>query len=370
VGSAQAEDVPTLGRRIRDGIRSRGLRARYEAIFGVQSGVAAGLAWFLANDVLPHTRPFFAPVAAVIVLSAGVGLRWVRALELAFGVALGVVLGDAMILLIGVGPIQIAVVVTFAIIAIAAFGGTGVAVPQAAASAALVATLAPPTSGFFVERLFDAVLGGTIALVIMILLPFNPMTRVRRAGGQVLSVLADALTRGARSLDQGDPEVAEATLDLMREHEPDQQQLSDAVTAGRETAVVAPLRWGSRAALTQYANATPHLDRATRSVRVIQSSISAAVRDGEPSAHALSESLSVLAKSVMSLRHDLADGRDPVKARALVLDAVRTGAGARGLALPGQVLLSQVDSAATNLLCAAGLDGAEATTQVRRAHGG
>src|SRR5689334_13175604 len=131
VGTAQAGDMSGRGRRIREAVRSRVVRARYEAIFAVQSGIAAGLAWFLANDVFPHSRPFFAPVAAVIVLSAGVGLRWVRALELASGVALGVVLGDAMILWIGVGPVQIGVVVALAIIAIAVFGGGGVAVPQA-----------------------------------------------------------------------------------------------------------------------------------------------------------------------------------------------------------------------------------------------
>jgi uncharacterized membrane protein YgaE (UPF0421/DUF939 family) len=361
--------MPGRGRRVREAIRSRALRARYEAIFAVQSGVAAGLAWFLANDVFPHTRPFFAPVAAVIVLSAGVGLRWVRALELAFGVALGVVLGDGMILLIGVGPVQIAVVVTFAIIAIAVFGGGGVAVPQAAASAALVATLAPPTSGFFLERLFDAVLGGAIALVIMILLPFNPLTRTRRAAGQVLSVLADALTRGARSLQRADPEMANATLTMLRAHAADQDALEDAVAAGRETATVAPLRWGSRAALGRYANASAHIDRATRSVRDIQWRVAALLRDGEPSPDELAGSLGVLAKGVMSLRHDLADGRDPAHARTITLDAVRAArvASAGGLGISGLVVVSQVDSAATNLLCAAGLDGDEATIQVRRA---
>jgi uncharacterized membrane protein YgaE (UPF0421/DUF939 family) len=356
-------------RRIRAVIRSRGRAARFEAIFAVQSGVAAGLAWFLANDVFPHSRPFFAPVAAVIVLSAGVGLRWVRALELAGGVAIGIALGDSVILLIGVGPVQIAAVVALAIMAIAVFGGAGVAVPQAAGTAALVATLAPPTSGIFVERLFDAVLGGAIALLVMVVLPFNPLTRVRRTAGQVLSSLADALTRGARSLETEDPDLADTTLTRLRGQDADQQALRDAVTAGRETATVAPLRWGSRVALARYANASAHIDRATRSVRVMQSRIAALLRDGEPSPDPLAESLAVLATAVRSLRHDLADGRDPAAARATTLDAVRAAgvAGGRGLGMSGLVVVSQVDSAATNLLCAAGLDGREAKSQVRRA---
>src|SRR5262245_28836885 len=113
---------------MREAIRTAARRIRFEAIFAIQSGIAAGLAWFLAFDVFGHARPFFAPVAAVIVLGAGVGVRWVRALELAVGVCAGVVLGDVVVLVIGVGPVQIAVVVTLAIIAIAMFGGGGVAV--------------------------------------------------------------------------------------------------------------------------------------------------------------------------------------------------------------------------------------------------
>jgi uncharacterized membrane protein YgaE (UPF0421/DUF939 family) len=353
----------------REAIRSGSRRVRFEAIFAVQSGIAAGLAWFLAKDVFPHSSPFFAPVAAVIVLSAGAGLRWMRALGLAGGVALGITVGNAVILLIGVGPIQIAIIVTLAIIAIAAFGGTGVAVGQAGASAALVATLAPPTNALVFERLFDAVLGGAVALVIMILVPFNPLTRARRTAGQVLTLLADALTRGGRALERADPELADATLTMLREHDPDQEALRDAVTTGRETATVSPLRWGSRAALGQYSRAAPRIDRATRSVRVIQSSVAALLRDREPLPDALSESLGVLAKGVTSLRHDLADGRDPAKARAITLEAVRVAgvATAAGLGMSGVVVVSQVDSAATNLLYAAGLDAAEARARVRRA---
>jgi uncharacterized membrane protein YgaE (UPF0421/DUF939 family) len=356
---------------IRTAVRSGGQRVRFEAIFAVQAGIAAGLAWFLAHDVLRHPRPFFAPVAAVIVLSASVGLRWVRALELAGGVALGVALGDSVLLVIGVGPIQIAVVVTLAILAIAVFGGGGVAVGQAGASAVLVATFAPPSNGIFVERLFDALLGGATALAVMIVLPFNPLTRTRRAAGQALSVLADALTRGADAIEHADPGLADATLEMLRRHDHDREAIHDAVKAGRETATVAPLRWGARPALGRYANAAAHIDRTTRSARVIQSRISALLHDREPAPDQLRESLVGLAHGVTSLRHDLADGRVPIHARDVTLDAVRAAnsASAAGLGRSGLVVVSQIDSAAGNLLCAAGVSHHDAKTLVRQASG-
>jgi uncharacterized membrane protein YgaE (UPF0421/DUF939 family) len=357
---------------MREAIRSVGQRVRFEAIFAVQSGVAAGLAWFLAVDVLHRVRPFFAPIAAVIVLSAGVGLRWVRALELACGVGVGIALGDFVVRLIGVGPVQIAVLVALAIIAIAVFGRGGVAVGQAGASAVLVATLAPPAGGIFYERFFDALVGGFTALIVMILLPFNPLTRVRRAAGQVLTVLADALARGARSIDLADPALADATLTMLREHDPDRDVLRDAVTIGRETATVAPLRWGTRAAVGRYGKAAAHVDRATRSVRVIESRIATLLRDREPTPDALGRSLAVLAEGVRSLRHDLADGRDPAHARTITLDAVRVAslASAQGLGRSGLVVVDQVASAAANLLSAAGTNEHDANAQVRHAVAG
>jgi hypothetical protein len=119
----------------------------------------------------------------------------------------------------------------------------------------------------------------------------------------------------------------------------------------------------------RYATAAAQVDRATRSVRVIESRIALLLRDREPTPDALGRSLAVLADGVRSLRHDLADGRDPVHARTLTLDAVRVAslASAAGLGRSGLVVVDQLDSAAANLLCAAGSDEHDANTQIRRA---
>src|SRR4051794_41664518 len=44
-----------------------------------QCAVAAGVAWFVAKDLLGHTAPFFAPVAAVVSLGTSYGQRLRRA---------------------------------------------------------------------------------------------------------------------------------------------------------------------------------------------------------------------------------------------------------------------------------------------------
>jgi uncharacterized membrane protein YgaE (UPF0421/DUF939 family) len=349
---------------------ARARRVRFEAIFAAQSGVAAGLAWFIAHDILDHPRPYFAPASAVIVLSAGVGLRWRRAIDLTAGVCIGIAIGDSLILLIGVGPVQIAAVVTLAIIAMAFLGGGSVAIGQAAATSALIATLAPPSTGIFFERLFDAVIGGVAALLVMsLLLPFNPLTRVQREISRAFTQLAQALTQASHALEATEPQLADEALADLRAHDRDRETLRDAVEIGRETATVAPLRWGSRAMVQRYGNATVHIDRATRNVRMIEWRVSNLLRHREPVPRALSGSLNVLAAGVDSLRKELADGRNPTKARALILDAVRAAgtAYADGLGRSGSVVVAQIEGAAADLLRASGVEDGKANAQVHSA---
>ena len=47
-----------------------------------QAAVAAGVAWYIAHDLLGHSQPFFAPVAAAVSLGASGIMRGQRALQL------------------------------------------------------------------------------------------------------------------------------------------------------------------------------------------------------------------------------------------------------------------------------------------------
>lgn len=53
-------------------------RVQYGLLSIVQMSVAAGLAYFVALDFLHHTKPFFAPMAAIIMLGLNSGNRLKR----------------------------------------------------------------------------------------------------------------------------------------------------------------------------------------------------------------------------------------------------------------------------------------------------
>src|SRR5947199_8484707 len=101
-------------------LRDRFRLVRASWLLVVQAGCAAGLAWFVAHDLIGHVRPFFAPVAAVVALGAALGQRIRRVIEIVVGVAVGVLIGDTLIYFVGTGPIQLGAVVATAV-AIAVF---------------------------------------------------------------------------------------------------------------------------------------------------------------------------------------------------------------------------------------------------------
>ena len=64
------------------------------------------MAWVLAQVVLGHAQPVFAPSAAVVALAASVGGRGTQAAEMLVGVAVGVV-GELLVLVLGAGAPQV-----------------------------------------------------------------------------------------------------------------------------------------------------------------------------------------------------------------------------------------------------------------------
>ena len=61
--------------------RQRVARLRFNGWHVVQSGAAAGVAWWIAADLLDHPSPFFAPIAAVLSLGTSYGQRLRRVVE-------------------------------------------------------------------------------------------------------------------------------------------------------------------------------------------------------------------------------------------------------------------------------------------------
>lgn len=214
-----------------------------------QASVAAGLAWYLTHGVLAHPLPFFAPIAAAVCLSASNVLRGQRAVQMIIGVALGIGLGAGVQMLFGTDSIAIGIAVLVAL-GVAVLVGHGFFAQgvmffnQTAISAILVLTFGG--SGLVLERLFDALIGGGLALVFsMLLFPANPVVLVRDARAGVLSALHDILTETADMIGDRAP-VAGWPLSAVDRLNDDVAALNQARSTAHQLVLAAPRRWAAR----------------------------------------------------------------------------------------------------------------------------
>ena len=360
-----------LRSRSRSGAGEAWQRVRGGFALAVQAGVAAGLAWWIAHDLIGRPTPFFAPIAAVITLASSVGQRVKRTSELVLGVAIGIGIGDAVILVIGSGPWQIALVVLGAILAATALGGGAPLVVQSAASAVLVATLTSGP-GLPYARFFDALVGGAVGLVVMtLLLPLNPLTVVRRAVEPALAALAAGLHDISKGLFAGDAEAVRQALEDLRAAETTFTAFSAAVTAAGENVAFAPARWRAKGALSQYVDGSAQLTYALRNARVMARRGETALADGEPIPAVLPGAIGLLGDAVDLLRQEWARGAEPIAARERALRAAAESGQAydEGVGFSGGVVVAQVRTTVADLLRATGIEHAEATRLVRKAVG-
>ncbi|BCJ43182.1 FUSC family protein [Actinoplanes ianthinogenes] len=346
-------------------------RARAGLMLALQAGLAAGLAWYVAHDLIGRPAPFFAPIAAVITLASSVGQRMRRTAELVAGVAVGIGIGDGIILLIGTGPVQIGLIVLLAVLVATAAGGGPPLIVQSASSAVLVATLTVQT-GHPWTRFFDALVGGGVGLVVMtVLLPINPLSVVRRAADPALRAFTAGLHEAALGLAEGDPDVIHAALTRLRSAEGTFEAFRTAIDAARENVAFAPARWRTRGALAQYVEGAPQLTYALRNVRVMIRRAQTALNDRERVPEVLPASVRHLGDAVDLLRQEWARGAEPVATRERALRAASESGRAyeTGVGYSGGVVVAQIRTSVADLLRATGVEYAEATRQVRAAVG-
>lgn len=322
-------------------------RVRAGAWGAGQCGLAAAGAWAFSTEVLGHTRPFFAAVAAVVALGVAGGGRLRRTADLAAGVALGVAIGDGWVGLFGQGIWQIGVVVFLALIAAVAINGGGLAVTQSAIQAVFVVALPrTPNSGF--HRWQDALVGGATALLVAALLPADPWRDVRRLRDRYLNELGQVLRDTATAVRQAQPAMAAEALGRGRMLEPVLTRWEAALATGRETARISPLR---RSHGADDDRMVLGLTRATRNLRVLVRRTMVALEMTEPLPVALPELLDDLA-TLLEPTTSRADAVAPLLALAARLDP---GA-LQAQGLSAQVVVGQLRVAVVDLLEGLGLE--------------
>lgn len=326
-----------------------------------QAAIAATVAWVIAEKVLGHDTPFFAPIAAVVCLGTSYGQRLRRVAEVTVGVAVGVLVADLLVIALGTGWWQLGVVVALALSTALLLDTGGLLVTQAAVQSIIVVTLLPQPDQAL-TRWTDALVGGVVALAAAAVVPRAPLRRPRESAAVVVRKIASLLRAAAESAVDGDIDRALAMLANARTTEPLIRELQAAADEGLSVVASSPFRRRHRGDIRRMADLVEPLDRAMRNTRVLVRRVAVANyrREELPRAYAL-------------LCADLADATDEI---AAVLERDEMASEVRGALyrigegtaqvqrvsdLSAEVVLAQIRSIIVDLLQITGLDVLEAT---------
>jgi uncharacterized membrane protein YgaE (UPF0421/DUF939 family) len=352
-----------LPRRVRTASALGVHRLRPRLLPIAHTAAAAVVAWYLALLLLPDPRPAFASIAAVIAVGATYGQRGARAAELIGGVVVGLSVADVLVRAIGVGPLQMGLMVVIAMSTAVVLGGGALLVTEAAVSALLLLAAVDPTAttvgpGLSPIRFAEALIGGGVALAVTSLFfPPDPALIVGRAVQSVFAELGRSLERIAAALQNGDADGAQRALQSAREIDGHIDALDDAFSAARETARLAPPRRRAREQVDRYGRTLAQIDFAVRNTRVLARASLRFTRTGEPAPTELTDAVGDLSAAVWELAAAYDDPRRTDEVIRLARKAAARAAGVVERAAPPAIveISGQVRSTAVDLVRAAEL---------------
>ena len=333
------------------------LRDRWPLL--AQIGVAVFLSWFIAGTVLGHDQPFFAPVTAILGLGLTYGQRLRRIVEVAVGVAIGVLTGDVIVLLLGGGAWQMALVVVAAM-AIAVVVSSGQLVVMQAGVQAVFIVAFVASAGAGLSRWLDALVGGAVAIVIGTLAPTSPISRPRAQAARTVREVATTLRDVARALRERDADLAVEALERARALEGSLTELRTAAAEGIAVVRQSPLLRRHRPQAVAASELVVPLDRCVRNLRVLARRAVVAVRRDEQVPARYVALLDELAQAAEDLARVLDEHALPSSGRAVLARVAGLSARAEAAGLSAEMIRGQVRSMVVDLLVVAGLDDDEA----------
>ncbi len=358
---AVAPPLDRLWTRGRSSMAARLARLRSKSWQIGQCALAAGVAYFIAAELLGHPTPFFAPIAAVVSLGTSYGQRLRRVAEVTLGVAMGVFIADLLTIGIGSGWWQLMLIVALAMTAAFLLDGGQLFVTQAAVQSIVVSTLLPD-AGQGLVRWTDALVGGAVALVAATVVPAAPLRRPREQAALVLDKVSALLRAAGEVMVDGEVDPA---LDLLADARATDvliRELQLAADEGLAVVASSPFRVRHKPGVRRMAELVDPLDRALRSTRVMVRHVAVAAyhRRSIPPAYAVISR--DLADAVDAVAAELRDNRMASAAQpALLAVGAATGQVERSSVLSAEVVLAQLRGVIADLLLLTGMDSLEAS---------
>ncbi|CAN5337084.1 FUSC family protein [soil metagenome] len=262
-------------------LRSSGRRTVESIVPALQIVIASSTSYAVAHYLLGHAVPLLAVTVTISSLGFVRDARPVRVLETAIGIVIGIVLSEALLLTVGQGLWQVALVLMLTLVVARALSPSNAFAVAAGVQSMLVMLLPVPAGGPFV-RSIDGIVAGIVALIVTALVPRDPRRLARQDARRLFASLNGALDSLVVALERADEPSAEHALDRLRTTQPVIDGWAASLDSAAAIARISPFLRRRRPDLLAQTRVLRGMDLATRNLRVIARRIDFLVRDGEP----------------------------------------------------------------------------------------
>ncbi|MEW1965311.1 FUSC family protein [Micrococcus sp. NPDC078436] len=339
--------VPPATRRGRVGVfvrrraRSGWARVRSSASHAALIALCAVGAYAFAETVLGHDQPLFASTALLIALGFNREPKVRKVAEVAVGCTLGILIGDLLMLGLGRGLWQAAVVV-FVSVMVARFLDSGSTFTMQMSLQSVLVVLLPIGEGGPFARSGDALVGGALALVVTFLSPQDARRGTVHQLQGLFDAVATVLRDLSRSLREEDSRAAWMALVACRGTHSTLEEVRKELKVAEEQATFNPLQRASRSFVEDVSNAADRSDLAVRSLRIVARRVVTALDSGSfDDEHRerlaawfdeAADAVDVLHRSLVEPQEEgrhrsLSGARDALGAAAARLDPAQLGGG-------------------------------------------
>jgi uncharacterized membrane protein YgaE (UPF0421/DUF939 family) len=282
--------------------------------------VAATAAYAFAHFLLGHKNPIFAVTVTIASLGFTRDARIRRVTQTAVGMVVGIALSEIMLLLVGAGVWQMAIVLLVALVSARFLSGTAAFALTVGSQAMLVYIMPAPDGGAFIRSL-DGVIGGLTALIFTAFVPRDPMGSASKDAGKLFSVFLNAVDALDAAVRTADVKIADAALVRVRGSQPLVDNWRMSLDSAISVARISPFMRKHRDDLSDQVRLMRGMDLATRNLRVVVRRVDFLIRDGKPRIY-LADLFGQISAATALLSKGL-DGPDAlVEARAKLVEII------------------------------------------------
>lgn len=294
-----------------------GKRAAQSIPAAVQIVVGVVASYSIAHFALGHATPLLAITVVISTLGFARDARPRRVFDSVVGILIGILLSELILILVGHGVWQIALVLLVTLI-VARFASANPGFAVAAGTQGMLVMLLPaPPGGPFVRSL-DGLIGGVVALLVTALVPRDPRRIALRDARALVSTVSQSMNSIIEGLIENSEPAASLALERLRRT----QGMIDDWSQSNETAVavarISPFLRRYLPELRAQRDLLTGMDLACRHLRVIARRVYFLLREGGGRVE-LAELLGAVAVAVDVLGESLTDPSKRQEAASLLV---------------------------------------------------